>query len=290
MTTEARDVRLELNNEDSFFPNDDSVLSLNNSSGPEYFPTPEKGHQLVSINNLIKSIHGRDVSPIRAQLHSPIKDVSQSTTRYYKRKSIQTCMTALECIAPGQSSELFQLISNDKGENTAVPHENEIVQKLVTLYQETNSRTTRLEILSIFAQDYTKSELSQMIPGITTWHVDEARKHAALYGAGTTKDIPKAHRAVMNPAKVDHFIDFISQPHFLQDVAFGTRTVTLSTGKAMEIPNVIRTVTSTRLVNLYIATCKENDFEHLGRSSLFSILQVLVSELSASYCTSNYLR
>ena len=94
----------------------------------------------------------------------------------------------------------------------------------------------------------------------------------------------------MNTAKVDHFIDFISQPHFLQDVAFGTRTVTLSTGKAMEIPNVIRTVTSTRLVNLYIAMCKENDFEHLGRSSLFSILQVLVSELSASYCTSNYLR
>ncbi|CAB4012091.1 Transposon Tf2-6 poly [Paramuricea clavata] len=186
--------------EESFQSNDDSVISLD--SGPEYFPTPQKGHQLVSINNLIRIVHGRDVSPIRAQLRSPIRDVSQSTDRYYKRKSLQTCIATLEYIAPGQSNELFEIVSSDKFERNTVAPENEVVQKLVTLYQDSSSRTTRLEM-----------------PGITTWRIDEARKHAALYGAGTAKEIPKTHRTRLN-----HFIDFISQPHFLQDVAFWTRT------------------------------------------------------------------
>jgi hypothetical protein len=269
--------------EESFQSNDDSVISLDSTCGPEYFPTPQKGHQLVSINNLIRSVHGRDVSPIRAQLRSPIRDVSQSTARYYKRKSLQTCIATLECIAPGQSNELFEIISSDKFERNTVAPENEVVQKLVTLYQDTSSRTTRLEILSIFSQDYSKSQLKQMMPGVTTWRIDEARKHAALYGAGTTKEIPKTHRTRLNPAKVDHFIDFISQPHFLQDVAFGTRTLKLSNGTTMEIPNVVRTVTSSRLVDLYIATCKENDFEYLGRSTLFSILKVFTQKYFSSF-------
>ena len=188
-------------------------------------------------------------------------------------------MAALECIAPGQSNELFELISNHKGEQNTVPIENEIVQKLITLYQDTSSRITRLEILSIFAQDYSKSQLKQMIPGITMWRIDEARKHAALYGAGTTKEIPKTHRTRMNLVKVDHFIDFISQPHFLQDFAFGTRTLKLSSGTTLEIPNVVRTVTSSRLVDLYVKTCKESDFEHLERSTLiFSILKVFTHQ------------
>jgi hypothetical protein len=203
--------------------------------------------------------------------------------RYYKRKSLQTCIATLECIAPGQSNELFEIISSDKLKRNTVAPENEVVQKLGTLYHDTSSRTTRLEILSIFSQDYSKSQLKQMMPGITTWRIDEARKHAALYGAGTTKEIPKTHRTRLNSAKVDHFIDFISQPHFLQDVAFGTRTLKLSNGTTMEIPNVVRTVTSSRLVDLYIATCKENDFEYLGRSTLFSILKVFTQKYFSSF-------
>ena len=167
---------------------------------------------------MIRSVHGRDVSPIRAQLRSQIRDASQSTARYYKRKSLQTCIATLECIAPGQSNELFEIISSDKFERNTVAPENEVVQKLVTLYQDTSSRITRLEILSIFSQDYSKSQLKQMMPGVTTWRIDEARKHAALYGAGTTKEIPKTHRTRLNPAKVDHSIDFISQPHVIADM------------------------------------------------------------------------
>lgn len=98
--------------------NDDSLLSLDISNEQEYFPTPLKGHHLASLNTFIKSVSGRDVSPIRAQLHSPIEDISQSTARYFRRKSLQSCMTALECIAPGQSSGLLELACSKKVQQT----------------------------------------------------------------------------------------------------------------------------------------------------------------------------
>ena len=249
---------------------------MDSNDGSEYYPTPYKGQHLASLNNLIEKVYGRDVSPVRAQLHSPIEEISESTARYYKRKSVQSCIVALECIAPGQSGALFELVSSQQNTNSVDSTESDIVNKLISLYKDTTARVTRLEILSIFVQDYSKSQLKEMLPGLTKWRIDEARKHAALYGPGMPKEVPQTYRTRMDPAKVDHFIDFISQPHFLQDVAFGTRHLKLSTGKKLEIPNVIRTVTSSRLVKLYCATCKENGYDPLERSTLFSIFRLSV--------------
>lgn len=246
------------------------------SQSDEYLPTPLKGASLSKLNNFIENTNGRDVSPVRSQLHCPLEEVSDSTRRYFKRKSMQTCLTTLECIAPGQSSDLFELISKSTTAETTFADDKDIVGRLITLYNSASSRVTQLEILSLFVQDYSKAQLKEMIPGITKWRIDEARRHAALYGPGTSKEVTKAHRARMDPVKVDHFIDFISQPHFLQDVAFGTRIIKLSDGTTLEIPNVIRTVTSSRLVNLYIRSCHEKGFEPLGRSTLFSVLKVRV--------------
>ncbi|XP_064648686.1 uncharacterized protein LOC135500898 [Lineus longissimus] len=77
----------------------------------------------------------------------------------------------------------------------------------------------------------------------------------------------------MDEAKVDHFLDFISRPEFLQDVAYGTRTMKLSHGEKLEIPNVVRTTIVSRLIQMYLAYCEEIGFQPLKRSSLFSIIQ-----------------
>ena len=81
----------------------------------------------------------------------------------------------------------------------------------------------------------------------------------------------------LDPAKVDHFLDFISSPSFLQDVAYGTRNLKLSTGEKIEIPSVVRPVISSRLVQLYLKYCAESAFEPLRRSTLFSIIKVSLS-------------
>ena len=40
-------------------------------------------------------------------------------------------------------------------------------------------------------------------------------------------------------AQIDHFIVFITSPHFIQDLPFGERTIILSTKETIKVPNVI---------------------------------------------------
>jgi len=78
----------------------------------------------------------------------------------------------------------------------------------------------------------------------------------------------------MDPAKVDHFLDFIGSPSFLQDEAYGTKMLKLSDGEKLEIPNVVRTVIASRLVKPYLSYCAETGFPPIGRSTLFNIFKV----------------
>ena len=60
-----------------------------------------------------------------------------------------------------------------------------------------------------------------------TWGVDEARKHAFQKKPGQTVDRPVTARTRLNAVKVDHFIDILSSPSFLQDVASWPKTLKL---------------------------------------------------------------
>ena len=245
------------------------MCSPNTPAGEqEWMATPLIKTNLVSLNGFIRRIRGREVSPVRSQVLLPLSNISPSTSRYYKRKSMQLCETVLDCIAPGQFKALFQLMTGDSNVCIPRPVGGDVVQRLISLYEESNSWFMKQEMLSIFVQDYSKSQLMEMIPGLTKWRIDEARKHAAFVGPGRPKEIPEIHRTRLDPVKVDHFVDFIASPCYLQDVAFGTKVLKLSDGVTVEIPNVVRTVMASRLVDLYLSFCKEEEVVPLGRSTL----------------------
>ena len=103
----------------------------------------------------------------------------------------------------------------------------------------------------MFVGDYSKTELLAFVPGLTKWRIDEARKHAFRTSPGHMIDPPIIHRCRFDPVKLDHFLDFISTPSFLQDAAYGTKNLKLSDGGTIEIPNVVRTVVDSRLIHLY---------------------------------------
>ena len=106
--------------------------------------------------------------------------VSASTQRYYRRKAEQVLDVALDAIAPGNSTWLFEQVRCKRGIIQGVSNAGEgtLVSRLVTCYEEAGSWYNRQQILSLFAGDYSKTELLQMIPGLTKWRIDEARKHA----------------------------------------------------------------------------------------------------------------
>ena len=113
-----------------------------------------------------------------------------------------------------------------------------------------------------------------MVPGLTTWRIDHVRKHSATVGEGVYEEREPVVCYRLDGEKVDNFLDFISSPHYLQDVAYGTRKLKMSTGESIEVPDMVRTIISSRLVKLYQSYSREVDFYPLGRSTLFSILKV----------------
>jgi len=233
----------------------------------------------------MRTADGR-VSPIRSQCKSDVLTISSSTQRYYRRKAEQVIDVVLDAIAPSNSSWLLEQVSMKRNTIQGSAGEDTIVSRLVVLYEEASSWYTRQQILSIFAGDYSKTELLELIPGITKWRIDEARKHAFQTKPGQHIEQPTLQRTRLDPVKVDHFLDFISSPSFLQDVAYGTKTLKLSSGEKVEIPGVVRTVISSRLVQLYLNYCAESVFEPMGRSTLFSIIKVSLSVWLNALCSS----
>ena len=258
------------------------TLFSGQSSGPEteksleWQPTPQMREQLYFLNTFLRRVEG-NVSPVRSQLGSDVSEISSRTSRYYKRKAVQAVETVLDVIAPGNSKWLFEQVIDGYCSVAAesLP-EKELLATLIRLYEEASSWNTRRQILSIFVRDYSKSDLQAMIPGLSKWSIDEARRHAFENSPGHAIDAPKLQRSLLDPTKVDHFLDFIASPSFLQDVAYGTKKLKLTTGEEIEIPNVVRTVIASRLVQLYQLYCAELDFTPLGRSTLFNIIKVIL--------------
>ena len=73
--------------------------------------------------------------------------------------------------------------------------------------------------------------------------------------------------------KIDHFTGFISSPHFVQDVAHGTRTLKLSSGETISMPNVVRNMVAARIIKQYVSYCKEIAFNHLSERQLYRVLK-----------------
>ena len=197
---------------------------------------------------------------------------------------MQVVEASLDAIAPGKSKWLLQqeldAYSHSTDSDVNLP-EKTLLSRLVTLYNEATNWYTRQQILSVFVADYSKTELLSFIPGLTKWRIDEARKHAFRTSPGCIIAPPVLQRCRLDPVKVDHFLVFISSPSFLQDVAYGTKTLRLSDGETREIPNVVRMVVASCLTHLYQSYCSESGFEPMGRSTLLNILKVTRTNMSS---------
>ena len=64
-------------------------------------------------------------------------------------------------------------------------------------------------------------------------------------------------------SQLDHFLNFITSAHLIQDLPFGERLLKLSTGEVLTVPNVIRTMIPKRIVMQYFTFCEESSFEPL---------------------------
>ena len=112
-----------------------------------------------------------------------------------------------------------------------------------------------------------------MIEGLTSYRIDKARKHAATHGPGTYIASPKISRVRLSKGKIQHFIEFISAPCYLQSVGFGSKHLKLSSGIEVKMPKVIRTMIASRLISAYSCYCQDNEITPPCKSTLYKIIK-----------------
>ncbi|CAF1457032.1 unnamed protein product [Rotaria sordida] len=166
----------------------------------------------------------------------------------------------------------------------------QIMSGVSEAYHNSESWQSRREILSIVAPKITLKLIQLFIPGLTSGRFTAARLHAKKYSLGsrveeTTKVVQR-----FDDHQVAHFLDFIISPHVCTDMPFGEKVLKLSSGIELFIPNTIRNMGPTRIIDQYLLYCEEmcSDFEPLGKSSLFTILDACKASTRKSLQGINY--
>lgn len=212
---------------------------------------------------------------------------SDRTRQRYTTKSAEMVSAVLKTVIPDDASagslwknliscpNMSQLL----GTETLSPSEQSYLRSLAQAYNNALSWETRRQILSIMSGIASYSTLCEYIPGLTRYRYTAANLHRLQFGTGAEIARQPTHsRMCIDKAQLDHFLDFISSPHLVQDLPFGKKDLKLSTGEIIEVPNVIRSMVPQRIVKQYQQYCKEANFKPFSERTMLRVL----SECSAS--------
>ena len=243
-----------------------------------------------TLNNAVAKLTEGHYSPIASTLNTSWDDVSMTQQKYYQRKMKEVIQTALSVVVPGQEEQMWSCLREERelADTDEEPPakrkriDTGRVQTLISAHNDAENWQTKRQILSLFVNDFSKTELQQMITGLTKWRVDQARCHATDEGEGQPLLDKPIFRIRLDRVKTDHFIDYISRPCFLQDVAYGTRKLKLDSGGRAVIPAVIRTLIPSRIIAQYQAYCREIGFDPASERTLFRILEVCSASMQKS--------
>ena len=161
-----------------------------------------------------------------------------------------------------------------KKAKTKVSVEVKLLEAFAESYFNAQHWSTRRQILSLMADKLSLHELREFIPTITNYRCNIARRHRLLHGRAAPVSCHDNRRIRIDPAKLEHFVSFITSPHVIQDVPFGEKLLKLSTGEIIRTPNVVRTMIPERIVQQYQQYCYETNFTTMSKRTLQRILDV----------------
>jgi len=119
------------------------------------------------------------------------------------------------------------------------------IHALAAPYRQSEARVTKLQILSIIVDIFPQRKIQDPLPEVTKYQLFQAKRNLISCGRR-----------------------FISSPHFVQHVAHGTRTLKLSTGETISMPNAVCNMVAVRIITQYVSYCKEIAFSHLSEREL----------------------
>ena len=144
------------------------------------------------LSDAIVEISDGRISPIQSTSRSSWSELGERQQGYYVRKAREVIEATLKCLAPGNGADLW--FSTVQSMPFVQSKRDDVTKRLVEAYKLADNRHTRLQILSLFVNAFSKSQLQEMSPGISKRQTDEARKHAHLRGPGRPHNPPEIRR------------------------------------------------------------------------------------------------
>jgi hypothetical protein len=258
-------------------------LYVPSTGSQESSDSHEEAFSLTPLQQLNLYLAKRDVSPIRNTLKTPWDQTSDRTKRRHTRKARQAIQAIIKELSPDDPSRLWFLAKEDmsmKGDLsdqdtfTESAIDTTLIEALAECYNNAAHWGTRRQILSIMVDKVSLTSLRRWIPDLTRYRFNIAKNHLLLNGRGTALPDTTRTRMCVPLKKLEHFLDFITSSHAIQELPFGKKSMKLSTGDVIVVPNVIRTIIPERIVQQYQSFCSEAEFSPLSRSSLHRILSV----------------
>ena len=226
-----------------------------------------------SMSNLAEIAGKQSIDPLKSQLEH-WEDCSEMEKQTYARTAKEACQLVCHVIAPRDGEKLFQVVQQQQ--NGGIARDTGL-EALIAAYKKAPSKALKTQILSIYANRFTATELKAIhrpFENLSDRQIKKARAHSSSKGSGNPLTKIPQHRIRLEKGKLDHFMEFTSRPYFYQDVAFGSRKLKLESGEEMVMPNIVRTVARCTIINQYLDFCKEENFTPLSRATMWRILEV----------------
>lgn len=264
--------RLAIDDETFLSPDTESIASSTSEETQAV-----KATSVVPREKLNEYLLSEGITPI-VQPWLEWEQVTDRTKQRYTKRTAEIVSSVLRTISPKDASSLWQAIVTSAAMKKALGLEElsktskDYLEALAEAYGNANGWDTRRQILSIMAGIASYKAISVFIPGLSRYHYTIANLHRLQFGRGASMTYQPLVRVRVERQQLDHFLSFITSPHLVQDLPFGQNMLTLSSGKTIEIPNVIRTLIPQRIARQYKQYCDETGFKPFSERTMLRIL------------------
>ena len=248
--------------------------------------TDETDDQISKLNEFLVSCK---LKPLGTKSWLEWSSASESTQRRYLDYAGDAVAALLKVLSGVNASHLWKALQASKVVNEkldidsrSLPSERAYLEALAESYKIASSWDTRRQILSTIAGVASYKAACKFIPGLTSYRYTVANLHRLQSGCGAPVPVEHSTRLRIERDQLDHFLGFITSPHLVQDLPFGERTLVLSTGDTVTVPNVIRTMIPQQIAQQYTMFCQETNFKPFSERTMLRILSACTASIRTS--------
>ena len=233
---------------------------INSDNFPDStYDWPLKDYSVRRLRNIMSGLH----YPISQVLRAFHKDCDELLQLYTKSREIhgQAAVSVL------QSSALMALPG---------------MKRIIDTYNRATSAVDRRQVLSVLSSLFSYSDLqacSDFEPPISRRAFGEANHHANAWGIACTAPKPVHVSVRISTSTLTQVMAHIKNPVFIQQVAFGSKDITLSDHTTLKIPKLQRRQLRERMWELYEAqhTDEEGYYSGVSRSTYLEAVNLATS-------------